>query len=169
MKKDRFLSLANYCFDISIYHIMTPLMTRGKLFCISSNEERREVEKLKKAIKLYQPTIMDATPSLWQALLSSGWKNSEKMRLICGGEVLPSSLRDQFMDMGVPVWNLFGPTEATVASNFWRLNSKDSIRIGGPIGNTQNYILDSSNNLCPVGVPGELCIGGVGSCSWLLK
>ena len=160
-KEDRFLSLANYCFDISIYHIMTPLLTRGTLL-LSSNEERREVEKLKKAIKLYEPTIMDATPSLWQALLSSGWKNSEKMRLVCGWESLPSSLRDQFMDMGVPVWNLFGPTEATVASNFWRLNSKDSIRIGGPIGNTQNYILDSSNNLCPVGVPGELCIGGVG-------
>jgi len=64
---------------------------------------------------------------------------------------------------GVELWNLYGPTETTVWSTCARItDTANGIRIGKPIANTTVYILDAQSNLCPIGVPGELCIGGVG-------
>ena len=77
---------------------------------------------------------------------------------------MPKDLADQLIARGVELWNMYGPTETTVWSTCARItDTSNGITIGKPIANTTVYVLDAHNNLCPIGVPGELCIGGDGS------
>jgi hypothetical protein len=80
-----------------------------------------------------------------------------------GGEALPRDLADQLIARGVELWNMYGPTETTVWSTCGRIpEGCETITIGRPIANTTLRILDPRGNLCPIGVPGELHIGGSG-------
>ncbi len=84
-------------------------------------------------------------------------------KALVGGEALPKDLADQLIARGVELWNMYGPTETTVWSTCARItDTANGITIGKPIANTTVYILDAQKNLCPIGVPGELCIGGDG-------
>ena len=104
---------------------------------------------------------MQATPVTWRLLLEAGWKGSKDFKALVGGEALPKDLAEQLIACGVELWNMYGPTETTVWSTCARItDTSNGISIGKPIANTTVYILDAQNNLCPIGVPGELCIGG---------
>jgi len=82
---------------------------------------------------------------------------------LVGGEALPKDLADQLIACGVELWNLYGPTETTVWSTCARVtDTANGISIGKPIANTTVCILDAHRNLCPIGVPGEMHIGGAG-------
>ena len=83
--------------------------------------------------------------------------------MLCGGEALPRALADRLIDKGAALWNLYGPTETTVWSSAWRVETgKATISIGSPIANTRFYVLDKRLRAVPVGVIGELYIGGAG-------
>ncbi|MCX2812360.1 AMP-binding protein, partial [Bacillus sp. ChL18] len=82
--------------------------------------------------------------------------------LYVGGEALPETLWNEVKEYGLPVFNMYGPTETTIWSTVKRMGKTDSITIGKPIQNTQVYVLDRHNQLVPEGVLGELCIGGDG-------
>jgi acyl-coenzyme A synthetase/AMP-(fatty) acid ligase len=85
------------------------------------------------------------------------------MKGLVGGEALPRDLADQLVARGVELWNMYGPTETTVWSTCARIiDTTNGITIGGPIANTVVRILDERMGLCPVGVPGQLYIGGQG-------
>jgi len=76
---------------------------------------------------------------------------------------MPEDLADQLIACGIELWNMYGPTETTVWSSCARItNTSNGITIGKPIANTTVRVLDVRKSLCPVGVPGELCIGGDG-------
>jgi len=109
---------------------------------------------------------MQATPATWRLLLEGGWQGKANLKLLCGGEALDVSLAQQLLTCGAELWNLYGPTETTIWSAALKIESsmlKDGIvPIGPPIANTQFYILDAQQNPVPVGVPGELHIGGSG-------
>jgi thioesterase domain-containing protein len=106
---------------------------------------------------------MQATPVTWRLLLEAGWQGGKGFKALVGGEALPKNLADQLIACGVELWNLYGPTETTVWSTCTRIaDTSNGITIGKPIANTTVYILDTQKNLCPIGVPGELCIGGDG-------
>jgi acyl-coenzyme A synthetase/AMP-(fatty) acid ligase len=82
---------------------------------------------------------------------------------LCGGEALTPELAAQLLARCDQVWNLYGPTETTVWSTRWRVQQPErGISIGMPIANTTVRILDKKDQLCPIGVPGEICIGGAG-------
>src|SRR4030095_9404335 len=85
------------------------------------------------------------------------------MKVLCGGEAFPRELARQLLDLGVEVWNLYGPTETTIWSTLYPVTSvDDSLPIGRPIANTQIYLLKRNLQPVPIGVPGELYIGGEG-------
>ena len=85
------------------------------------------------------------------------------MRALVSAEALPLDLAREMVARCGEVWNLYGPTETTVWSSCWKAPADiDQIRIGTPIGNTQVYVLDPRMQPLPVGVPGELYIGGLG-------
>ncbi len=96
-------------------------------------------------------------------LLEAGWKGEQLQKILCGGEPIPPDLVENILNTGRTIWNLYGPTETTVWSTLYHIEKKsDPILIGGPIANTNIYILDAAMKPVPVGVPGELYIGGHG-------
>jgi acyl-coenzyme A synthetase/AMP-(fatty) acid ligase len=116
-------------------------------------------------------SVMQATPATWRMLLEAGWEGIPGLRILCGGEALPAELADRLGDLGSELWNLYGPTETTIWSTIYRVQSEaqptepaagDAIPIGRPIANTQIYILDADLRRVAIGVPGDLYIGGHG-------
>ena len=92
-----------------------------------------------------------------------GWQGCESLRILCGGETLPRPLADQLLEKSQTVWNLYGPTETTIWSAVQQVVAGESeVSIGRPIANTQLYLLDKRHQPVPIGVPGELYIGGDG-------
>jgi len=85
------------------------------------------------------------------------------LKIFCGGEALPRDLATQLLETSHLLWNMYGPTETTVWSTVNRIDDKEGpVLIGFPIANTQVYILDQHLQPVPIGVPGELHIGGDG-------
>ena len=108
-------------------------------------------------------TVLQATPVSWQGLIEAGWKGQSNLRAFCGGEALSRDLAEQLLPRVAELWNLYGPTETTVWSAAHKVTSgAGPVPIGYPIDNTDAYVLDAHRNLAPVGVTGELYIGGAG-------
>ncbi|MFE1744075.1 amino acid adenylation domain-containing protein [Coleofasciculus sp. H7-2] len=160
--QDTWLAVTTISFDVSVAEIFLPLAVGAKLAIV-----RREVTldgvQLSQAINKFQATFMQGAPATWQLLLASGWQGSPHLTMISTGEALPRELAHQLLDKGKVLWNLYGPTETTIWSSSYQVkNTKEPISIGRPLTNTQFYILDSNQQLVPIGVPGELHIGGEG-------
>ncbi|MEL6820908.1 MAG: alpha/beta fold hydrolase, partial [Calditrichota bacterium] len=99
----------------------------------------------------------------WQILMEYGWKPTGGFKALCGGEAMPKSLCDALLESGVELWNMYGPTETCVWSCVQKMElSQSKILIGRPVANTQIYITDEHLQPMPVGVPGDLWIGGDG-------
>ncbi len=106
---------------------------------------------------------MQATPATWQMVLEAGWTGAQGFKLLCGGEALVPDLAKELAENGRAAWNLYGPTETTVWSTIWQVDpGYGRMSIGRPIANTEAYILDCKREPVPVGVVGELYIGGEG-------
>lgn len=106
---------------------------------------------------------MQATPATWRLMLEAGWKGRKGLKVLCGGEALPRDLAEVLLARVREVWNVYGPTETTIWSSCCRVESGTGpVSIGRPIANTSMYVLDAHGMMAPVGVPGELHIGGVG-------
>lgn len=159
--QDSLLAVTTYCFDIAALEIYLPLIAGG-LLCVCDNETVKDPEKLIENIDNYKTTVMQATPATWKMLFQSGWVNSTKVKILCGGEALSANLRQSFLKTASEAWNLFGPTETTIWSTLSPILEQQPITIGRPIANTQVYVIDSHEKPVPIGVPGELCIGGDG-------
>src|SRR5690606_8480765 len=96
-------------------------------------------------------------------LIDSRWTPAARIKALCGGEPLPPSLARHLLDLGVELWNMYGPTETTVWSTVCRItDAGEKITVGGPIDNTQVWVLDEQGQPCGIGQEGELCIGGIG-------
>ena len=159
---DTLLSVTTLSFDIAVLEIFLPLMVGARVVVISRETAS---DGLLLAGKLAQcgATAMQATPATWRLLLEAGWQGSKHLTMLCGGEAVPRELAASLMVKGSSFWNLYGPTETTIWSALCRVDSKDSrISIGHPIANTQIYILDAHLQPVPIGVPGDLYIGGDG-------
>ena len=107
-------------------------------------------------------TTMQATPTTWRMLVDAGWPGRRGLKVLCGGEALPRALAEELLERDVELWNMYGPTETTIWSTTQPLMPGEPLTIGRPIGNTTLYILDAALQPTPVGVPGELHIGGSG-------
>jgi thioesterase domain-containing protein/acyl carrier protein len=119
--------------------------------------------QLRAVCESVQPTIMQATPATWRMLIEAGWVGSNRLTILCGGEALPQDLVGALLDRSAALWNMYGPTETTIWSTIEKIQRRDQeISIGRPIANTDIYILDQFLQPVPVGVSGELYIGGHG-------
>jgi len=120
-------------------------------------------EALARLLHTSGTSVMQATPATWRILLQTDWTGRNGFRAFCGGEKLPRDLADSVLERATELWNLYGPTETTVWSTVEQISHGDSeISIGRPIGNTQVHIVDAAGELAPVGIAGEICIGGAG-------
>jgi|GEM_PF-3580151 len=168
-QQDIFLAVTTISFDIAALELYLPLIVGAKIVLATYKTAADGSQLLEKLIKS-GATVMQATPATWRLLLATGWQGTRNLKILCGGEALPAELADRLLQRCVELWNMYGPTETTIWSTVYNVGAnrqgtrtKDSPELlGRPIPNTKIYILDSQNQPVPIGVPGELLIGGVG-------
>ncbi|MGI9022775.1 MAG: amino acid adenylation domain-containing protein, partial [Acidimicrobiales bacterium] len=159
---DVLVAVTTLSFDIAGLELWLPLVT-GAHVVVASREEASDPHLLMDLLDRVGATVMQATPATWRMLVEAGWPGRAGLKILCGGEALPVSLADQLRDRGRELWNLYGPTEATIWSTVSEVTTRaQALTIGRPIANTTLYILDPEMAPVPVGVAGELHIGGTG-------
>lgn len=164
---DRLLQKTPFSFDASVWEFFAPLM-EGAQLVLARPGGHQETDYLIQTILEKKITVLQLVPSLLRMLLEADAFNDCKSlrRVFCGGEVMPASLRDQFLTtLSAELINLYGPTEATINATFYICRYQqpsDYVPIGRPIANTQAYILDRHLQPVPAGTTGELFIGGEG-------
>ncbi len=159
---DVLVAVTTISFDIAGLELFLPLIVGGKVV-IAERETVADGFKLLKQIETVGATAMQATPAGWRLLLEAGFRAPEKFKMLCGGEALPRELANRLLDGAGQLWNMYGPTETTIWSSCTRVAAGNAaITVGGPIGNTQFYVLDHHDQPVPIGVPGQLHIGGDG-------
>ncbi|MGH9734687.1 MAG: amino acid adenylation domain-containing protein, partial [Candidatus Acidiferrales bacterium] len=158
---DRLLAVTTLSFDIAALEVFLPLVCGGSVI-LADRETAAHGGLLYKAIEQFRPTVMQGTPATWRLLLEAGWSGTAGMKILCGGEALSRDLADRLVACG-EVWNMYGPTETTIWSATCSVEKRNGpVPFGGPIANTQLYVLDGKGNPAPIGVPGELYISGAG-------
>jgi amino acid adenylation domain-containing protein len=163
-EQDTLPLVANICFDISVMELLLPLVAGARLVLVSS-EVAVDGCRIEEMLANCGVTIMHATPATWRLLLQAGWNAVAKLTILCGGEALQSELAAQLVTKASSMWNLYGPTETTIYSSAAPYDPELTggvVSIGRPIANTQLYIVDDHLQPVPIGVPGQLHIGGEG-------
>ncbi|WP_438025454.1 amino acid adenylation domain-containing protein [Sorangium sp. So ce233] len=155
------LATTSISFDIAVLELFLPLISGGRVV-IARREETADGERLAALLGASGATWMQATPTGWKMLLDNGNPPLAGLTVLCGGEAFPRELARRFLDAGVSPWNLYGPTETTVWSSLHRVAAGGPIPLGRPIANTDIHVLDRQLSPAPVGVAGEVYIGGAG-------
>ncbi|AKT41198.1 hybrid non-ribosomal peptide synthetase/type I polyketide synthase [Chondromyces crocatus] len=163
---DRVLQKTPFGFDVSVWEFFWPLLS-GACLVVARPGGHRDSGYLVQVIAEERITTVHFVPSMLQIFLEEDdlAPCRSLARIVCSGEALPVTLAERCLSrLQVDLHNLYGPTEAAVDVSAWACAAGETRRvpIGRPIANIQLYVLDRSGRLCPVGVPGELHIGGVG-------
>lgn len=162
---DRVLHQTSMSFDAAVWELFAPLSTGGRLILVRAGGHR-DSEHLIRLITQHRVTILKLVPALLQMLIADdAFASCHSLRhVFCGGETLPASLQRQFFSrLNASLHNLYGPTETTIDVTAWtclRESQSHLVPIGRPIANTRIYLLDAHLRPVPIGVPGELYIGG---------
>jgi amino acid adenylation domain-containing protein len=164
---DVLVAVTTLSFDIAGLELWLPLIA-GARVAIASRTYPTDAVRLGHELQRVRATVMQATPVTWQMLLESGWRGSDRLTAICGGEAMSCELANRLLPKVRRLWNVYGPTETTIWSTAFLVTSANDdhdsgiVPIGLPIANTSVYILDARRQLVPLGTPGELYIGGAG-------
>ncbi|MBX8596518.1 amino acid adenylation domain-containing protein [Pseudomonas cichorii] len=165
---DRVLQKTPFGFDVSVWEFFLPLLTGAHLY-MARPGGHQDPAYLAQVMREQNITLLHFVPSMLEVFLEHGDNQgfTALSRVLCSGEALPRSLQKRFEEQLAPVelHNLYGPTEAAIDVTSWQClpsDEGDSVPIGRPIANIQIYILDPHGQPTPVGVAGEINIGGVG-------
>ncbi|MBW7967053.1 non-ribosomal peptide synthetase [Bradyrhizobium sp. BR 10261] len=163
---DRVLQQISFSFDPAVLEILAPLFVGARLV-LARPGGHRDPAYLVQTIIRSRITVMHLVPSTLRLLLKiPELKACRSLRhVFCGGDVLTGELAGEFFGMvGAELHYFYGPTEATITSLFYsvpRQHADDVVPIGLPVANTQAHVLDAHMRHVPVGVPGELYLGGI--------
>lgn len=165
---DVVLQKTPYSFDVSVWEFFWPLITGARIVMAEPGGHRDPVY-LAGAIDEFGVTVMHFVPSMLRAFLTgvpSAARLSSLRHVMASGEALPADIVPEFRNTfgHAQLHNLYGPTECAVDVTHWTVPSEgviESIPIGRPVANTQMYVLDANGAPTPIGVSGELHIGGV--------
>ncbi|MEO7998759.1 MAG: amino acid adenylation domain-containing protein, partial [Gemmatimonadaceae bacterium] len=164
--RDAIVAVTTVSFDISGLELWLPLITGAKVV-LASRETAVDGIALRalmeRTTELHRDAkvMLQATPATWHLLIEAGWSGAPNVVILCGGEAWPAGLSAQLRARSNAVWNVYGPTETTIWSTR-ALVTGDEIVLGEPLANTTLYVLDVNGELSPIGIPGELWIGGAG-------
>lgn len=164
---DRVLQKTTYTFDVSVWELFWPL-TAGASLCTIRPGENVDAAALYQTMRDQRITTVHFVPSALDAFLGSRrvFDLPDLRRVFTSGEALGGALRDRFFRLlRAELHNLYGPTEASIDVTHWPCSREDRgavVPIGRPISNLRVHILDAHLRPVPIGVPGELCIGGIG-------
>ncbi|MEU4147318.1 amino acid adenylation domain-containing protein, partial [Streptomyces parvulus] len=155
---DRLLAVTTVGFDIAGLEIFLPLL-HGAVLVLADEETAKDPHALLRAVTESGITMVQATPSLWQGVAAVAADELAGVRVLVGGEALPSELARTLTRQARSVTNLYGPTEVTIWATAADVAESGPV-IGGPLANTSAYVLDAALRPVPVGVPGELYLAG---------
>ncbi|MDB6068282.1 MAG: Malonyl CoA-acyl carrier protein transacylase [Pedosphaera sp.] len=158
---DILLAVTTPSFDIAGLELWLPLIV-GARVVIATSETTMNGNRLATQLDQSLATVMQATPATWRMLLDAGWAGNPRLKILCGGEAWPEDLARQLLPRCGSLWNMYGPTETTIWSAVSQVKTPSLPLIGSPVANTQLHVLNSRLRLVPLGVPGELHIGGDG-------
>ncbi len=165
---DRLLAVTSLSFDIAGLELFLPLLAGAEVE-IAGRALAADGPRL--LARLGAATALQATPSTWRLLLDAGWHSEGQagagLKALCGGEALPPKLAGEIAARAGSLWNMYGPTETTIWSATHRVEPQARegtapVPIGRPIADTAIYVVDPQLRPTPIGVPGELLIGGAG-------
>ncbi|WP_049423042.1 enterobactin synthase subunit F [Stenotrophomonas maltophilia] len=162
---DRVLQKTPATFDVSVWEFFLPLLC-GATLVVAGPDAHRDPTELARLVRAHDITTAHFVPSMLDAFLAAPASEGLQLRRVfTSGEALDASLRDRFHGrMQAELHNLYGPTEAAVDVSYWPASAQDRSRpvpIGFPVWNTRLYVLDARMQPLPVGVPGDLYLGGV--------
>lgn len=161
-ESDRVLAITTLSFDIAGLELFLPLSVGAQLV-LAPAKAATDADALIEAIHQLDITIMQATPVTWRSMIALNWRGRKSLKALIGGESLPPDLAEALVPLCGELWNMYGPTETTIWSTVERITTgKPPISIGRPIANTFAYVANSLFQLQPIGVPGELFLGGLG-------
>jgi amino acid adenylation domain-containing protein len=159
-ENDVLMALTTICFDISVLEIFLTLASGATLILMDS-ESALDGKKLAQTMEDRGVTVFQATPSGWRILTESGWKGSPRLTGLCGGEAFPRDLAEKLIPRLKAVYNVYGPTEATVWATYHKVTTPEDHKIiGRPLENYTIHILDENLQSVPEGEIGDLYIGG---------
>jgi len=164
---DVLLAVTTLSFDIAGLEIWLPI-SLGARIVLAARADAVEGARLAHLLEAHQVTVLQATPATWRLLLESGWPGRPQLRALCGGEALPNALATQLVGCVGELWNMYGPTETTIWSTAHHVTDAQGaagtglVPIGRPIAGTTVDVLDGAGHSVPIGVVGELVIGGAG-------
>jgi len=161
----------SHSFDFSVWEIWSCILNGGRLVIVPITTAQSP-KAFYNLLCTREVTVINQTPSAIRQLIqvkneiTDNVAESSVRVIICGGEALPSSVATELFEWRIPVWNFYGPTEATVWASMKEVEAEDSrrelISIGRPIRDVQLYVMDENFQPVPIGAPAELCIGGEG-------
>ncbi|WEX14102.1 non-ribosomal peptide synthetase [Pseudomonas sp. G11] len=164
---DVLMQKAPISFDVSVWECFWPLITGCRLV-LAGPGEHRDPHRIAQLVQEHGVTTLHFVPPLLQLFIDEPLvaECTSLRRLFSGGEALPAELRNRVLAQlpAVQLHNRYGPTETAINVTHWHCRVEDGERspIGRPLGNVICRVLDEQLNPVPVGVPGELCIGGIG-------
>ncbi len=171
---DRYLLKTTYTFDVSVAELFGWFMGEGSI-CILPDKEHRDIDQIINSIQKYKITHINFVPSMFSIFLDELLKDKNKKEQIevlkyifVAGEAITKNCVKKFFQLNInsKLENLYGPTEAAIYATRYPVGKNEErqlcVPIGKPIDNVNVYVVDKNRNLCPIGVPGELCIAGNG-------
>ncbi len=164
-ENDAVLQILSFAFDSSVEDIFTPLISGSKLVLVKE-EKRLDLDYLKECITQHRVTHFSMVPNLYQMILEGISDELAGLKSVTiGGESVSSGLVEEHFKRlkNVRLCNEYGPTENSVCTTVYEFGPDNTvIYIGKPIQNVKCYIINKDDQLQPIGLPGELCISGVG-------
>ena len=160
--KDAVLAVTTISFDIAMLELLSAAFLRRLEWSSPVGSRSASGRNSLVSFATQKISLMQATPTTWRLLLAADWAGSPKLKVLCGGEAWTEDLAEALLARCRSVWNMYGPTETTIWSAVRQINPGDQVLIGGPIANTQFYVLGPNRELAPTDMPGELYIGGAG-------
>jgi amino acid adenylation domain-containing protein len=166
---DTLAAVTTLSFDIAGLELWLPLLVGARVEVVS-RAVAADGPALARLLEEGGVTVLQATPATWRLLVEAGWEGGSSFKMLCGGEALPRELADALLERGAELWNMYGPTETTIWSAASRVERGEGpVLIGEPIANTTFFVLDEQGQPVPIGMPGELHIGGEGVARGYLK
>ena len=167
---DHVLAAAPASFDMSKPELYLPLVT-GATMVLAGQGALRDPDELSALLDRHRVTVMQATPSLWQALATRRPGRLRHIRAVIGGEAVPPELAGTLTGLTASLLACYGPTETTVWSTTHAVGrvTTATVPLGRPLWNTRCYVLDARLRPVPPGVTGDLYVAGAGVATGYLR
>lgn len=160
-KHEMLLATTTITFDIAALELYLPLW-QGKTLFLTNEAEHKDPICIQQLLKKHPITLLQSTSSFWNMLHYAGWSGKKDLVALCGGEPLSTQTAENILSNVSALWNMYGPTEATIWCALKQIQPGAVITVGRPIDQMEMWVLDAQMEPVSPGIKGELYISGVG-------